>query len=250
MHLADPTFPPLLTGVPVKGRPGPFESACSVADEGGADPGSVFWARDTSVCSAAIVLAPEVAASQAMQMLYTAMVAFGDAFGAIAPPELGLFYRWPATFMVNAAQIGRLRVGLPPDARAGDVPRWLVVGVEVAISNIKRDHEPGDDLEFTTLFDEGCGDLDRTQLIESFCRHFLVWLHTWNDEGFRAVHDAWMGRLEERDSEITFQHQGASIKGQVLGLDEDGNMLLKTADETLVLSAFDTAERLPADNAS
>ena len=101
MHMPDPTFPPLLTGHDVKGKPGPFETACAQAEAGEAGAGDVYWARDTARFDWACVLEPDVETARALQMHFTAMVALGDAFGAIAPPEVAFQYRWPGDLLVN-----------------------------------------------------------------------------------------------------------------------------------------------------
>jgi biotin-(acetyl-CoA carboxylase) ligase len=244
MHLDDPTFPPLLNGVPVKGNPGPFELACEGARAGAAGAGDVYWARSASTFSVAVVLEPEVALTQAVHMHYAAMVAFGDAFGALAPPEVGVFYQWPTTLMVNAARVGGMRLGLPEDATDDAVPTWLVTGVEVRLSVENRRAEPGHDIHNTSLEDEGCGDLDRTRLIESFSRHLLVWIHSWNEDGFRPVHDAWIGRANDVGKQATFELGGGEHSGIFTGIDDEGNLLLgTTGEETVSLRIIDAAER-------
>jgi len=243
MHLTEPTFPPLLNGIAVRGRPRPFELARAKAAAGVAEAGDVFWSRDTSRLDCAIVLEPEVETPRALHMLLTAMVAFGDALGAIAPPEVGVFYRWPAEILVNGARAGRLRVALPDDAREDSVPRWLVVGIEVDILADEKGPEPGFDADSTTLHAEGCEEIDRTRLVESFCRHFLVWVHTWNEDGFRPVHEAWLQRADGLNEEITVAHDGETLTGRFLGLDEAGNLLLKRGEGVTMLPLMEVAER-------
>lgn len=244
MHLDEPTFPPLLTGVPVDGRPDPFVRACEAAAAAQAGAGEVFWSRASDRLALAIVLEPEVDLAQALHMHFVSMVAFGDAFGALGPAEVGLYHGWPDRFLVNGASIGRARLGLPRAAAPQAVPDWMVVGIEVALRSVERTKEPGHDLDNTTLEEEGCGDLDRTTLLESFCRHFLVWVHTWEEEGFRPVHDAWMGRVLDREKETRFTLAGHERCGTMVGLDDHGNLLLKGADGTTgAVPILDLAER-------
>lgn len=244
MHQPDPTFPPLLRGIDVKGTPEPFERACADALAGTAGAGDVYWGRSTSDVRLAIVLEPEVGAAQSLQMLLALMVAFGDAFGSIGPPEVGVFYRWPTVLVVNDAVFGEMRAALPEGVTGAEVPDWLVIGLNVKLSRTARDAEPGHDLDHTTLEDEGCGDLTRTQLIESTCRHFLVWVHTWNEDGFKPVHDAWLPRAEAHKQTLSVEHGGARHTGAFLGVDEEGNMLLKPeAGEVVALSLLERVER-------
>ena len=57
--------------------------------------------------------------------------------------------------------------------------------------------------------------------------HVLTWLNTWQEDGFRPVHDQWLFRAEGREEPIAVAHGGETIEGQVLGLDESANLLLE-----------------------
>ena len=71
--------------------------------------------------------------------------------------------------------------------------------------------------------EEGGGFISRTRLIESSCRHFLVWVNRWQDDGFRPLYDNWMQRLEA-SAPIDFE---GSEQAEWVGLDEDGGALVK-----------------------
>ncbi len=241
MHMPDPTFPPLLTGHPVKGAVKAYETAQSQAAGGTAGAGDVFWARSTDTLDVAVVLEPDVPSSTAIQMMFAAMVAFGDSLGAIGPPELGLYYAWPGSLLVNGATAGHVHVALPAGCRHDEVPDWMVVAIIVNLRVENREIEPGDDAHNTNLLEEGCGDITRTQLVESFCRHFLVWINTWQHEGFKPIHEVWVGRCTELSEQIDVILGGEHHKGTFVGLDETGNLLFRPddSDEVNSLSIFD-----------
>lgn len=240
MHLADPIFPPLLDGTGVKSPKRPFALARAQAEAGRAGAGDAFWARSTATMDLAIVLEPEVVLERAVHMLFAAEVALGDALGTLAPPEVGVYYRWPGDIVVNGAKAGEVRFAVPDDAREGEIPRWLVVGVTVAIGTDTSKPDPGLDLDNTVLVEEGCGDVNRTDLIESFCRHFLVWIDAWEDEGFAPIHKVWLERAEKLSTEVTV----GSVSGEFLGLDDAGNLLVKPGEGAAVLlSVLDHAVR-------
>jgi BirA family biotin operon repressor/biotin-[acetyl-CoA-carboxylase] ligase len=244
MDLDDPTFPPLLDGFAVDAGDDPFARACTEAGARRAGGGDVFWSRSHERFQVAIVLEPDVPAAEAMHMHFLSMVAFGDAFGALGPPEVGMFYGWPDRFIVNAACVGRARAGLPAAAAPDAVPDWVVTGVDIALRNPRKGLEPGHDLENTTLAEEGCADLQRTHLVDSFCRHFLVWVHSWEEDGFREIHDMWMGRALGKGEQTGVTLAGARHSGTFLGLDEMGNLLLKSGTDTASLPILDFAERI------
>lgn len=245
MQQPDPTFPPLLRGIDVDGGDRPFERACAAARDGAGHGGDVFWARSISDFELAIVLEPEVPASRSLQMMLALMVAFGDAFGSIGPPEIGLFYRWPGGLVVNGALMGEVCAALPRGTEAGEEPDWLIVGLSVSMRRRPGEDEPGHDLENTTLEDEGCADLTLTELVESVSRHFLVWIHSWQEDGFKPVHDAWIARAEGYGQEVSVGHAGGRYQGRFVGIDDEGSMLLKpTHGETVALSLMVGVERV------
>jgi BirA family transcriptional regulator, biotin operon repressor / biotin---[acetyl-CoA-carboxylase] ligase len=174
---------------------------------------------------------------------FVLMVACGDAVGAIGPPELALQYRWPTTILANGAQVGRARLALPAASDPAAVPAWMVAGVEMAMLGAPDRLEPGLLPEQTTLWDEGCADMDPVSLVESISRHFLAWLNIWQDDGFAPVHEAWLARCEERGGELALDHAGQRHQGRFLGLDEDGNLLLQSEQVTATLDFAAAVER-------
>ena len=236
-----PTFPPLLKGHPVDAGNSAFDAAVSACRGQNAGAGDVFWSLAEDVLDIAVVLEPEVAAGQCCQMLFTAMVAFGDSFGAIGPPEVGVFYRWPNLMLINAAKVGEARIAMPTCAEA-DLPRWLTVGLRVQIQPDETAPEPGYDLLNTCLWHEGAGEVDRTLLVESFARHFLTWINTWTDDGFKPVHENWTGRADGLDEVREITWQGEKYKGKALSIDEEGNLLLKKKAGAVSLRVLDAVE--------
>ena len=250
METADPTFPPLLNGHGVDSNVPVFDAACAKVASGALGAGDVLWSRDTASIGIAIVLEPEVGMDVAVQMLPLCMVALGDCLGAITPPQVGVSFIWPNVICVNGARAGSFRAAAAPTAD-GEVPDWMTIGLELRHMRKADDPEPGETPDITWLSEEGGSELTRTDIIESFSRHFLTWINMWNDEGFKPVHDSWLFRAEHRDKELTVEHAGVSVSGAFLGLDDSGNLLIKTdSGETQALSLVDIFERPDADGAS
>lgn len=229
MHLPEPTFPPLLTGHPVKRPARPFAEAVDGARRGALGAGDMVWSRNASRLDCAIVLEPEVRRERALEMLYVAMVALGDALGAVAPPEVAVTYRWPQSILVNGGFVGDMPIAMADETAADGAPAWLVIGAEIVLRDDSRRREPGHAPDRTTLYEEGCGEVTRTSLIESFCRHFLAWVHTWEEDGFAPAHRIWLGRAHDREAEVTIDCAGERLTGTFVGLDESGNLLLRTS---------------------
>lgn len=227
-----PRFPPLMRGMAVLPGDDPFGSAVAAAAEG-TDPGLVTYRLDPTTLDAALVLAPETTLEQAMPAVFCAAHGFADALGALAPPEVGVHFDWPAGFRVNGARCGGLRAAASTRDPAAE-PDWLVIGITVPFLGLDPE-APGRTADVTVLAEEGCADIPPGALLEAWSRHTLVWLNTFLDDGMRKVHEAWRARAFAMEKPVELSLPGATARGVFRGLDEWGNMLLSQPDGDTVL---------------
>ncbi|MCB1473351.1 MAG: biotin/lipoate--protein ligase family protein [Rhodobiaceae bacterium] len=242
-----PEFPPLITGHGVGEGVDAFAHAVAGARDGRYGAGDFVWSRSPVAFAAALVLEPDVPRARTYEMAFVAQVAFAECFGAIAPPEVALTFGWPATLRLNGARIGELQFALSPVDDADGAPDWLVVGLDLVLRHERYHVDPGEMPDVTTFEEEGCGDIEPLELVESFARHLLVWIHTWQDDGFRPVHDNYVFRADGYNEETEIAHAGKSHFGVFLGLDETGAALLRSADGEVV--ALDAAQAFAGDGA-
>ena len=222
----EPEFPPLIAGHCVKASD-PFAIAVKEAASGAAGAGDFYWSDAEHRLRTAVVLEPEADTAHVEGIHLATMVALGDCIGALSPPEVGIFYRWPDKICANGAVLGVAKYVAAP-GQGGAAPAWLVTGVDVGIRAENPMHEPGRTPDVTTLWDEGCGDILLVPLLESFTRHLKTWIHTFETGGARAVHEAWMARAEGRGEALVLEFAGLTRSGTFLGLDESGDLILKT----------------------
>lgn len=194
-----PQLPPLLSLKPLAPGDDPFDAAVAAARAGKGEAGDFYWSQRLDRIELAIVLEPETPLAESLTMLPLAMVAFGDALGAIGPPVLAVHFRWPDAVDVNGGFVGGFRVATAEAESDEDVPDWLVVSFGIAVQMDLMDDAPGRKVSETTLYDEGCGDITVDELTESFARHFLTWVNRWQEEGFEPVRLAWWARLKQTE---------------------------------------------------
>lgn len=222
--MSEPSFPPLITGLAVHGATHPFDAARAMAAEG-CDAGLIVHNITANHLMAALVMAPEVPLAEAMVMLPTCAIGFQNALGALAPPELAVHLEWGGGLRLNGASCGRLRAAASDtDPRAE--PDWLVIGLDLPLMQITE--RPGDQPDQTSLYDEGCAGVDPVQLLESWARHTLVWINTWEEDGPRALHAEWRGLAWSLGKEVT----QSGLTGTFLGVDEGFGMLLRAGETT------------------
>lgn len=217
--ITDPTFPPLLQGEKVAATVDPFLKALSAA-ELGADAGTVYYSEKNDSLEAAIVLAPEQTLVDSLGVCHAIMLSVADSLGALGPAELAIHFTWPFGFKVNGAKCGRLKCAASthdPDT----IPTWLVVGLEIPF--MRPAHvEPGNHPDQTWLYEEGCVELTVPQVIESWSRHCLVWLNTFQDEGYSKIQDHWRAKCDSLGENVDYPAPGLFV-----GTNERGAMLLR-----------------------
>lgn len=236
-------LPPILAGRAAPSADDAHRTAIRQASLGQSGAGDLWWSADQAKVAFSIVLEPSVGRARCYEMLPLVMVAFAEALGALSPPEVAVQHRWPATILVNGADAGRARLALAADDGPDGLPRWSAVGLEIALALPVEGPEPGFDLQRTTLAEEGCGAITGRELIEVTARHFLAWLDAWEQEGFAPVHRQWTFAWADNARDLRVAAGDGTIRGQALGIDEHGGLLLKTAGGTV---GIDLARALSA----
>lgn len=234
-----PSLPPLFRG---EAAADPFLTAVTRAREG-TDPGLVAHAIRPDRLSAALVLAPEAPLEDAMAMVFAAANGFADAFGALAPSEVACQFDWPDGLRINGGLAGRLRAAASTTDPKAE-PDWLVVGFDLRVFE-EAGIEPGQTPDRTTLWDEGCAEVEPLHLLESWSRHTLVWIHEWLEAGMPRLHEFWRGRAFAIGKTVRVTLAGEDLEGQFQGIDERGGMLLKTGETTRLLPLCLMLEEVP-----
>ncbi len=227
-----PRFPPLFSGHAAAADEDVFAIAVDRARQG-TDAGLIVHRIQPDHLAAALVLAPETALEDAIAAVLVVAIGFADSFGALAPSEVAAQFDWPGGFRINGAACGGLRVAASTSDPAAE-PDWLVIGIDLPFF-ARSTQEPGDFPNQTTLWNEGCGEIEPSLMLESWARHTLVWIHNWIEDGLAKVHSEWTGRAFGIGTETEIVLAGRRYCGQFMGLDEKGGMLLKSGNTTEVL---------------
>lgn len=217
--MSEATFPPLFTGQHVTGTIDPFDKACVEAVKG-CDAGLVVYNLGANMLSAAIVFAPDVPLRAAMAMLPLCGVGFQNALGALAPPEVAVHLDWDGGVRINGAACGAMRVAAS-DADPDAAPLWLVIGLTLPLW--PETDDPGATPDKTTLYAEGCAEVNAQNLLESWVKHTLVGINTWADDGAAVLHREWRGLAHGMGEDIVMDGKS----GTYLGVDEHFGLLIR-----------------------
>lgn len=182
----------------------------------------------------AVVLEPEEPLATARRAFYAGMCALADALAAHAPPEKPIAFAWPGTILIDGGIVGGGRLAWAREGTEDAPPDWLVFGAMIRTVAM-REGKAGLSPLTAALDEEGFEDLQSGQLAESFARHLLTQVDTWQERGFAAVARAYLSRLP-------------SSPGTSFGLADNGDLLIRSGLDQAVArrSLAENLECLPA----
>lgn len=169
-----------------------FAHATRVATEEGA--GTLVYVGRFDLAEFAVVLEPEEPLKTARRAVYAGLSALADALAVHAPPERPITFDWPDGVRVNGGLVGGARLAWPQGAEENEPPAWLVFAAMIRTVAL-GDEEPGLRPLSAALEEEGFDDLGSGRLVESFARHLMVAVDTWQEQGFGAIGRNYLARL-------------------------------------------------------
>jgi biotin-(acetyl-CoA carboxylase) ligase len=188
---AELNLPPPFRSVALREAGDAFLHATRIADTAGA--GTFVHVGRFDLAEFAVVLEPELTLGEARRTIYGGLVAMADALAASAPPEKSIAFTWPDCIHVDRGLVGGARLAWPAEAHEDASPRWLVLGAMIRTAH-GNDERPGLHLFSTSLDEEGF-DTGSVRFFESFTRHFMAVLDTWQQDGFSDIARRYLQRL-------------------------------------------------------
>jgi len=185
-------LPPPFSAVRLREVGDAFAHAISIAAEQGA--GTLVYVGRFDLAEFAVVLEPDEPLLKARRVFYAGMAALADALATYAQPETSIVIDWPDSLFVNQGLVGGGRLAWPHDVSEVETPPWLVFGGMIRTVSMTNT-EPGLNPLVTALEEEGFTDVMSSHLVESFARHLMVALDSWQESGFAAVAKSYLERL-------------------------------------------------------
>src|SRR5262249_46013588 len=183
-----------------------FAHAIDIAEASGA--GTLTYVGRFDLAEFAIVLEPGEPLRTARRAFYAGVVSLTDALSAYAPPNKQVAIAWPDAIHVDGGLVGGGRLGWPSSAREDEPPRWLVFGAMIRTVAM-TDREGGVHPLASALDQEGFGEAGAIQVTESFARHLMRTLDTWQTDSFDGIAREFLSRLScERQAIHTIADNG------------------------------------------
>jgi len=166
--------------------------ATRVASEEGA--GTLVFVGRFDLAEFAVVLEPDEPLGTARRAFYAGCVALADALAVHAPPEKPITFDWPDAIRVDGGLVGGARLAWPQGADENAPPPWLVFAAMIRTVSM-AEGEPGLRPLGSALDEEGFDDIGSGRLVESFARHLMVAIDSWQERGFGAIAKDYIARL-------------------------------------------------------
>jgi hypothetical protein len=205
-----------------------FKHAVSVAAEEGA--GTLVYVGRFDLAEFAVVLEPDEPLKTARRALYAGLAALADALAVHAPPEKPITFDWPDAVRVDGGLVGGARLAWPEGAPEDAPPPWLVFGAMIRTVAMGEE-EAGLHPLSAALEDEGFDGLGSERLVESFARHLMVAVDTWQEKGFAEVGRNYLARLTPPRSPSPASAAGKG-GGQRLEIADNGDLLVRRMGKT------------------
>ncbi len=187
-----------------------FAHAQKVAAEEGA--GTLVFVGRFDLAEFAVVLEPDEPLRTARRAFYAGMNALHDALLVHAPPEKPIAFDWPDSVRVDGGLVGGGRLAWPKGADENAPPEWLVFGA--MIRTVSMTGDPGLFPLETALDQEGFDESGSSALVESFARHLMVRIDTWQEDGFAEIAKDYLMQLSPE-------------KGARRDIDANGDLLVR-----------------------
>lgn len=210
-------------------RDGATEGTTVIADEqtGGKGRLGRTWVSPPGVnLYVSLILRPPIAPGTAPQVNLLAAVAVAEAIGQVG--GLAPIIKWPNDVLVEGKKVCGILAEMQTE---GGVLQSLVLGIGVNVNAPLSAFPPELRDKASSLFLVGGRLLDRAVFTAALLTHLEKLYVLWIEKGFPILRPAWeryaaglIGR------EITVAAPEGTIAGTVLGLDDDGALLLQHKD--------------------
>jgi BirA family biotin operon repressor/biotin-[acetyl-CoA-carboxylase] ligase len=183
------------------------------------------WASPPGNLFMSLVLRPDIRPARAPELSFVAAVALAETVAATVPATAPVTLAWPNDLMLG----GRKAAGILLEASttpAGALD-FVVLGIGVNVTNHPSDvRRPA-----TDLVREGAA-TTAADLLAALAGRLASWTARWRADGFAPVRAAWLARAAGIGAPIDVRLGNALISGRFADLDDDGAMIIETADGT------------------
>jgi BirA family biotin operon repressor/biotin-[acetyl-CoA-carboxylase] ligase len=159
----------------------------------------------------------------------------------------GLSLKWPNDILINESKLAGILV--EGGQTTPNEPTWMIIGVGINLStqNIQNTDSGYGISNLGDLFTLEQS-IDREKLWKTISHSFIEQLALFNIKGFSAFKDDWNKWGAFKDQLVDLNQDGKAIaSGKLLGINEEGALLIKVGNEIKTVHNGDLSLRLSDD---
>jgi len=174
-----------------------------------------------------IILRPSIAPPAAPQLTLVAGVAVADLLTACGLKDVTI--KWPNDILISGKKVCGILTEMNSSARGID---FIILGAGLNINMNRENFEPALCDTATSLKIETGKTHDRIEIISGLLNFFETWYRVFLSVGFPGVRDAWLRHTDILGRQIRVVFQEDTKTGVVMGIDDDGTIMMQGADGT------------------
>jgi BirA family biotin operon repressor/biotin-[acetyl-CoA-carboxylase] ligase len=189
------------------------------------------WISPSENLYFSLVLRPKISAAKISQISFIAITALRNSIAKIA--NNSVLAKWPNDLLIDEKKVAGL---LLESKISGENCEFVVLGIGLNIES-----NP-DNVIFLAGNLKDFGITISIELaLQNFLDEFEKLYQNWHDFGFKGIRKLWLENAYKLGEKITVKLDEEKIEGIFEDLDEEGNLLLKTGEKVLKISAADVA---------
>ena len=169
-----------------------------------------------------IILRPAISPREAPKLSLLAAVAVAEVVGGFLthPPTV----KWPNDLLIGGKKVAGILAEMSAEM---DRINFIVIGVGVNVSGGGETFSPAVRSVATSLSAVEGVEISRVALLQALFVKMEMWYNCFLRDGFMPAREAWTRYSGMAGQRVTVRRIGATIDGSVLGIDEDGALLVK-----------------------
>lgn len=239
--------PPFI--VHARERVGSTSDEAKTLARNGAPHGTVVWARSQSAgrgrggrtwyspvgnLYASVVLRPAVPFEHLSEVGFVAALGVAEAVRTFLPAQRCVGLKWPNDVLIDGAKVAGI---LLESETARDTAPWVVVGIGINVAAAPSDAP----YPVASLHASGAPDAIPRRVLSATLGALGAWFALWRECGFERVRDAWLRQAAYLQAEVCVRAGEGTVRGRFAGLDDDGAMIVETAQGRRRVSFGDVA---------
>jgi len=182
-----------------------------------------------------MILRPPTGTMQVTQVPIAAGVAATETINEFCSGKASI--KWPNDVLIGGKKVCGILAQMKMSGKTVD---FIVVGIGINV-NLAREQFPHDIQEIaTSLAIEAGREISRPDLIIRLYENMAKWYRELTRNGFAGVRERWLNLSEMIGKTVSVMFQNEAVSGKAVGLDEDGSLILLTANnQNMTVSAGD-----------